>query len=235
MKMGVEILEGQEVSKISLRGRKIEAVNLHNKQISCETALLASGSSVNYLLTDLQATIPIVPERTEVILLKQPKDVELNTVVLDYVNGIYFRPYVNDRIFVGYWIALSTFAPRSVGAGKPDLLRWGNDVEVAKDMQARIVRRIPSMKASYWAGGYECYYDTSPDSQPIMTSANVPTLCSWFQVSVVKGFHLSPWIGEKMARYNFSGEKPRELLPFSNSRFRKPQYFHLSVYGQPQN
>jgi sarcosine oxidase subunit beta len=236
LKLGVEILEGHEVIKILTQGGKAAGVQLPEESINSSKILLTVGPSVNNYLRDFGTSVAVVPERTEVLFLSRPKETELRTVVVDYVNGVYYRPDIKDRIFVGYItkgvsLESANFVPTSLGAGDQSVMRWGNTFQVAKELYTWMCQSVPNLKNSYWMGGYECHYDTSSDSQPILDE--VAAVNSLYLVTGLsgKGFHFSPWIGQQMADFIADGRKPDQLKPFSISRFEKPEGYLKSVYA----
>ncbi len=218
---GVQVCEGVQVNSLNVTNGQVSGVVTTGGVINSAKVFLATGVWTNTLLRDLHAQIAVYPHRTEAIFLRRPPaEHGDHPVIDDKHNLVYYRPQGRDQSYVGYLEAMRHPDRDSLDRGDPDNLRQGNTLETVRDLHERVSRRVPAYRKGYWKSGFACVYDVTEDWLPTfdeIESAGGLFVASGFSGG---GFHLAPWIGRTMAEYISSGEKPKELEPFANGRFR---------------
>ncbi|GEP78856.1 glycine oxidase ThiO [Staphylococcus carnosus] len=170
-------------------------------ELTAEKVVVAAGAWAGFLAPDSEIQERVSGVKGEVLLVEN-EDLDLKQTLF-MTNGCYIVPKPPNRFLIG---ATSYFDNYSVGVsteGKEWLLR-------------EAIERVPELASSreikYWSG----VRPWTQGEQPIMDETN-PGL--WVITGHYRnGILLSPIIGELMAEWLKTDERPEELAPFKLRR-----------------
>ena len=99
---GAEIVTECAVTGIRVQGGRVVGVDTEHGIVEADAVIAATGPWVNQLAAPLGESLPIAPTRVQMVHLRRPPSLEgLNTNVIDYTTGAYFRVDAGYGTLVG--------------------------------------------------------------------------------------------------------------------------------------
>ena len=193
-KLGVRALTNTEVTRLTISGGQVEAVETNRGSVQTRMVLNAAGPWSGLIGRMAGVQIPIVPLRRQMFTTNPLKEVpEDFPFVIDFARSLYFH-----RDAEGLLIGMSNQNE------KP-----GFDQNVDEEFEflnlEAAIERMPLLenasRASHWAGLYE----VTPDAHPIFGGCALKgfTICTGFSGH---GFMHGPVAGRLMAEYIVDGK-----------------------------
>ena len=213
---GAEILTGCAVTGIKTAGGRVTGVETEDGTIEADAVVAAIGPWVNKLAAPLGEFLPVTPIRVQMVHLRRPPTLEsLNTNIIDYTTGAYFRVDAGYSTLVGGedWDDLSEVV-------NPDAFGLNADHDTITRFWDRARLRFPEFGAATQRGGYGSLYDMTPDGNPILDSAGTIEGLYWATGFSGHGFKLSPVVGRMVAELVLHGDSSdHSIREFRASRF----------------
>ena len=215
---GAEILTGCAVTDIKVAGGRVVGVETEDGLIETDAAVAAIGPWVNKLAAPLGEFLPVTPIRVQMVHLRRPPTLEsLNTNIIDYTTGAYFRVDAGYNTLVGGedWDDLSEVV-------NPDAFGLNADHDTITRFWDRAKLRFPDFGAATQRGGYGSLYDMTPDGNPILDRAGTIEGLYWATGFSGHGFKLSPVVGRMVAELVLHGDSSdHSIREFRASRFEE--------------
>lgn len=216
MEYGAEIVTGCAVTDIRVQGGRVVGVDTDEGFVEADAVIAATGPWVNRLAAPLGESLPIAPTRVQMVHLRRPPSLEgLNTNIIDYTTGAYFR------VDAGYGTLVGGENVDDLNeVVNPDGFGLNADHDTIVKFWERAKLRFPDFSAATQRGGYGSLYDMTPDGNPILDkSANIEGLY-WAVGFSGHGFKLSPVVGRMVAELVMHGESAdHPIHEFRASRF----------------
>lgn len=216
--LGATILEGTVVTQILTQYGRVIGVRTMQGDIQAPVVVLAANVWSVPLASALGITLPITPTRHPMLALRRPNDFggrqELHAVALDLRYDIYLRPDIGGMTLVGSTADVVT-------ASDPDHYTQGLSEKEIAHFRAMGAKSIPALARAVPRGGWAGIYDDSIDNHPILDRlvAYEGLYCaSGFSGH---GFKLSTLVGQWMAHYILTGQKPADMEHFAFDRFAR--------------
>jgi sarcosine oxidase, subunit beta len=214
--LGATILEGTVVTQILTQHGRVVGVRTMQGDMHAPVVVLAANVWSVPLALALGIALPITPTRHPMLALRRPNDVggrqELHAVALDLRHNIYLRPDIGGMTLVGSTVDVLT-------ASDPDHYAQGLSGEEIAHFRAMSARSMPALARAVPRGGWAGIYDDSVDNHPILDRL-VPYEGLYCSAGFSgHGFKLSTLIGQWMAHYILTGQKPADMEPFAFDRF----------------
>ena len=214
--LGAEILTQTPALGIETAGGRVTGVRTPDGLIQTDAAIVAAGPWVHAIAAPLGETLPVTPIRVQMVHLRRPPALEsMDTIVIDYTTGAYFRADAGYGTLVG-GEALEDLSE----VANPDAFGLNADHDFITRYWERAKLRFPDFAAATCRGGYGSLYDMTPDGNPILDrSRNVDGL--YYAVGFSgHGFKLSPVVGRMVAELVMRGESSdHPVHQFRASRF----------------
>ena len=213
---GAEILTGCAVTDIKVAGGRVAGVETEDGLIETDVVVAAIGPWVNKLAAPLGEFLPVTPIRVQMVHLRRPPSLEsLNTNIIDYTTGAYFRVDAGYNTLVGGedWDDLSEVV-------NPDAFGLNADHDTITRFWDRAKMRFPDFAAATQRGGYGSLYDMTPDGNPILDRAGTIDGLYWATGFSGHGFKLSPVVGRMVAELVLHGDSSdHSIREFRAGRF----------------
>jgi glycine oxidase len=205
-KLGARFYEHTEVTGFQQQSGKVIGVQTAQAGvIACQRVVIAAGAWSAQIGKDLGLTIPVVPQRGQILSLKQPATPLKHTI---FGNDLYLVPKVDDTIYVGATREQVGY-DKSITAGG---LTWllSTAIQLAPELANAAIVNI-------WSG----LRPLSQDSYPILGKAP-----GWENVILATGhgpggFELSAITGKTIAELIITGQTPALIQPFGLERFSR--------------
>ncbi|HEV2579788.1 MAG TPA: FAD-binding oxidoreductase [Ktedonobacteraceae bacterium] len=215
---GATIYEGTLVTSILTDGERVTGVETTRGRVDAPIVTLAANVWSAGLASPLGITLPITATRHPMIALRRPNDyggrLGMHAVGLDLMRDIYLRPDLGGITLVGS--SQNVFKPSN-----PDDYAQGlSEAEIAH-FRARANGSIPALARAVPRGGWAGIYDDTPDFHPILDRLAPYDGLYCAAGFSGHGFKLSPVIGQWMAHYILTGQKPDDMHHFAYDRFAR--------------
>lgn len=198
-RLGVKIKTKTEVTDLLVSGGRIRGLVTNNGEITCNKVVFATNIWTKRIAEKLGEKIPIEPTRHPMCLFLRPKTFgKEHSILIDFVNQVYFRPEVGDQTWVG---SLENI-PDIIDANK---YNENVDFETTIKYSEKFTRRYPIMAAGDFVRGYAGPYDVTPDWHPILDKSSVVQGVYWAVGFSGHGFKLCPAVGRMMAELICNG------------------------------
>lgn len=213
---GAVIREGVTVTHILQQHGNVTGVRTVNGDILAPIVILAANAWSRPLAQTAGIALPITPTRHPMLSLRRPQDFGgrqgLHAVGLDITRQIYLRPDLGGVTLVG-----ST--EDVLAASDPDHYSQGLSEEEIAHLRSRAAGGIPALARAVTRGGWAGIYDDSPDYHPILDRIEPYTGLYCAVGFSGHGFKLSPIVGQWMAAFILTGQKPADMHHFALDRF----------------
>lgn len=177
--------------------------------ITASTTVLCAGAHSAPLAAGVGVELPVRPTAVKLAFVERQLDAHLT--VIDAPGGIYFRPDADGTTLVGRrtWTDEPLASPASPLPA----------VEAAfcDEARRRLAARMPNAAGARVVGSRAGMLDMTPDGLPLVGPSDALGLwlnCGWSGA----GFKTGPSVGEALARWLASGERPADLQAFNPSR-----------------
>lgn len=216
-KHGAQVVTGQPVTSINTDKGRVVGVSTTGGDWSAPIVVVAANIWSVPLMAKLGVDLPIAVTRTGAFLLRRQGELPMgrsgHMVVLDRAHGTYFRPYGETETLAGG-------GGRSRPAKSADDYDTHADEELVTSVSKLVARLIPSMEGAKVTSDWSGITDNTPDECPIL-EANVGAdgvfLAAGFSGA---GFKTGPYVGQLMATWVATGQRPDDAAPFALSRFK---------------
>lgn len=184
-------------------GRVIAVKTAEGEALPCDHLIIASGAWAADCGAWLKRTLPISPERGQVLALHQPSS-PIRHILIG--KGIYIAPKQDGTVIVGATKDDVGFDARNTAGGVLWLLE--SACQLVPELASCAIERI-------WAG----LRPRTPDREPILGAAP-----GWENVTLAVGHYsfgvlLSAITGHALAELLATGQTPELIRPFSLARF----------------
>ena len=213
---GATIYEGVTVTHILKAHDHVIGVRTDAGDFHASKVVLAANVWSVALAQPIGISVPIMATRHPMLALRRPNDYggrsELHAVGLDLTRDIYLRPDFGGITLVGS--TENVYTPSDPDHYAPALVE--DEIAHLKTMAGG---SIPALARAVQRGSWAGIYDDTPDFHPILDALpGYEGLYGAFGFSG-HGFKLSPVVGQWMAQYILTGEKPADMEPFAFDRF----------------
>lgn len=225
-RLGVKIIEGVEVEKLLLDGRKVTGVQTSQGTFLAETVI----STQNIWATDIErwtgVPTPVKAERHAVLALEGPQPYTFQMPVYKDLGSsgmLYCRSYGGNQMLVSEGIVGETLSAANNDQGDIPM-------DYVVDVGAQVAERFPAYETAGLASSWTGVYDVTPDWNPVLGRLpDVPGLVVGYGFSG-HGFKLSPGVGRVLAQCALNLPTDVSLWPYAHERFRTGQLLN-GKYG----
>lgn len=210
--LGAELRTGVAVTGVMAEASRVRGVTTDQGEIETPVVINAAGCWAANLGRLVGLEIPIVVERNQVALFRQPSEIlRRHCVVADISVGMYCKPEDAVATAVG------------AGAGEegvdPDEYNEAVDAEFPAFARKKVSQRAPGFVRSVSRGGWSGIYDMTPDGKAILGQAGPDGFYVACGLSGT-GFKKAPAIGQCLTELITQGKSTTvDLSPFRLSRF----------------
>jgi sarcosine oxidase subunit beta len=212
---GARLVTGAEVTAIRERGGRVEGVDTAKGSFDAPVVVNVAGGWAGRVAALAGLDLPLSVWRHDTGYLGVPASVPRPIpVVIDIVNGMYFRPegLGADMVLIGLEddSQIGGSPDRDTGAAAPGF----------RDRAAeRIVRRVPSLLEGTFRTSHSGQDGLTPDQRPMLGQAGPDGLYLDCGHSGT-GFKTAPAVGLAMAELILDGAATSvDIAPFAPSRF----------------
>ena len=213
---GAEILTQTPVKGLATSGGRITGVETSSGTIETSTVVAAVGPWCHQLGATVGESLPVTPIRVQMVHLRRPPALEsLNTNIIDYTTGAYFR------VDSGYGTLVGGEALEDLTeVANPDAFGLNADHNTITRYWERAKLRFPDFAAATCRGGYGSLYDMTPDGNPILDRSQTVEGLYWAVGFSGHGFKLSPVVGRMVAELVLTGDSSdHPIRQFRAARF----------------
>jgi sarcosine oxidase subunit beta len=214
-----DLRENVTVTGVLSEASRVRGVMTDQGTIETPVVINAAGCWAASLGRMAGVEIPIVVERNQIGLFRQPREVlRRHCVVADISVGMYFKP--ED--------ALATVVGAGVGeAGvDPDAYNEAVDRDFPLFARRKVSQRAPVFSQAVSRGGWSGIYDMTPDGKAILGQAGPEGFYVACGLSGT-GFKKAPAIGQCLMELITQGRSTTvDLTPFQLSRFAEGKPLH---------
>ena len=213
---GANIREGVTVTHILKQQGRITGVRTVEGDLLAPVVVLAANVWSKRLAHPLGITLPITPTRHPMVALRRPNDFGgrqgMHAVALDLTRDIYLRPDIGGVTLVGS-------AANVLAASDPDNYAQGLSEQEISYFRTMAGECLSMLRRAVPRGSWAGIYDDTPDYHPILDRLS-PYDGLYCAVGFSgHGFKLSPLVGQWMAHYILTGNKPDDMKHFAFDRF----------------
>jgi glycine oxidase len=204
MHYGATIAEHKEVVSIqSHKGNVVSVAMADGDSLLCNHLVLASGAWSQHCGKWFNITLPVVPQRGQMLALRQPSSPIRHIIIGD---GIYLAPKQDGTVIVGATKEEVGFDRQVTAGGALWLLE--SAIKLVPALEQCAVERL-------WSG----LRPKTPDTFPILGRAT-----GWENVTLAVGHSsfgilLSAITGQTITELVTTGQTPEIIRPFSLERF----------------
>ena len=212
---GARIVVNCEVTGIRFDGDKVSGVDATRGRFDAPVIVNCAGPWGARVAALAGVEVPIDACRVQVAVYRRPPSFSTHPVVMDFLQGAYFRAETGNLTIAG------SIDPAEANAVvDPDDFAEHVDAEFEAEMGEKFVRRYPPMELSESMGGYSSIYAVTPDWHPIIDEVPAGSgsyICSGFSGH---GYKLAPAVGLMVADQVTGESNPQ----FSTELFRLARY-----------
>ncbi|MDH5804243.1 MAG: FAD-binding oxidoreductase [Gemmatimonadota bacterium] len=186
---------GVEVTGIRFEGGRVAGVDTSQGGFDAPLVINCAGPWGARVAEMAGIAVPVNPCRIQIAVYRHaPQEKPDFPVVIDFVNGTYFRPETGNLTIAG-----SIDPSEGDNIVDPDDYPEHCDDDFALEIGEGVMHRYPPLETAQTAGGYSGLYAVTPDWHPVMDE--VPSgsgffLCTGFSGH---GFKLAPTVGKMTA------------------------------------
>ena len=213
---GATIREGEPVSEILVRDGRVVGARTPQGDLHAPIVVLAANVWSMPLTQAIGIVLPLLPTRHPMVVLRRPDDSGgregYHAVGLDLMRHVYLRPDIGGITLIGS-------SEHVFAASDPDNYAQGLSEEEIAYFHKMGTGSFPALARAVSRGGWAGIYDDTPDYHPILDRLTTYEGLYCAVGFSGHGFKFSPIVGEWMARYILTGEKPADMDPFRFDRF----------------
>jgi sarcosine oxidase subunit beta len=195
---GARLVQGSRVTGIALDGDTVVGVDTGRGRIAAPAVAVAVGAWAADLVRTAGVDLPVQAWRHETAYFGLPSGHGPDfPIVIDEVNGAYFRPEGHDMMLVG-------LEGRNEVGGSPDRPFAAAGPAAIEDMVQRVCARVPWMTEGTFRTAHGGQDGITPDQRPILGRGGPEGLylASGFSGT---GFKTAPAIGACLAELILDG------------------------------
>jgi sarcosine oxidase, subunit beta len=208
--LGARVVQQCPVTGIDLDGDRIVAVQTTRGPIRTNTVVCAAGAWSDRIAAMAGATLPVVPVSRPIWYTEpmpgRPAQVPMT---IDFATGFYFHAEGEGLLF---------------GMADPDQPA-GFDARTRSDWLERtadvVARRAPAILDVGVAGGWDGFYETTPDHNALSGEFTSPSRFLYTTGFSGHGFQLGPAVGEVMRDLVLGHTPVVDVSAFSADRFER--------------
>ena len=209
-RLGVEIVEGVEVTDVETAGERVQAVVTSQGRVAAGAVLNAAGPWAGRVAALSGIDLPLMPINRQIFLTKQtaPLPHELPLIV-DAGRRLSMRREGRETIGLS-----------AVDDDQPSTLEPSVDYDFLAKIIDRAVHRLPALDNAPLTGSYAGILEHTPDKHPIL--GTVPGHDGYFLAVGFSGhgFQHSPIVGQVMAEVILDGRASTvDISPLRFERF----------------
>jgi sarcosine oxidase, subunit beta len=210
---GARLLQGCRVERVTTDGERVSGVTTDQGAFSAPVVVDAAGAWAAELASTVGLDVPVVAWRHDTAYFGLPDGREGRfPIVIDDINGVYFRPEGRSLMLVGLEGA------NELG-GSPDRPFGATAASTLEDMATRLCARVPWMSGGTVRTVHGGQDGMTPDQRAILGRAGPDgfyLLCGFSGT----GFKTAPAIGACMAELILDGEaSTADISDYSLERF----------------
>jgi glycine/D-amino acid oxidase-like deaminating enzyme len=213
-RLGVEIVEGADVTAVEAPDGKVEAVVSNQGRVTTGKVLNAAGPWAGQLAALNGIDLPLMPINRQIFLTRPratlPRELPL---IINSGRGLSMRRESADTI------GLSV-----VNDEQPSTLEPSVDYDYLPNILPKAVHRLPALAEAELVGGYAGIIEHTPDKHSVLD--RLPEIDGYFLAFGFSGhgFQHSPIVGQVMAEMILDGQVSSiDLSPLRLSRFAEGQ------------
>ena len=196
--LGTRLVQGNRVRSIAVEGGAVTGVDTDRGRIAAPVVAIAVGAWAADLAWTAGVDLPVQPWRHETTYFGLPAGHGPDfPIVIDEVNGVYFRPEGGDLMLVG-------LEGRNEVGGSPDRPLGAAPPATIEDMVRRVCARVPWMTEGTFRTAHGGQDGITPDQRPILGRAGPDGLFVACGFSGT-GFKTAPAIGACLAELILDG------------------------------
>jgi len=211
--LGARVLQWTHVTRIVRRESRVTGVETSAGRIDAGAVILAAGAWSRRLCAEIGLELPARPKAIDTVAVTRPPELAKgHMVVIDNVQGNYFRPEAGGLTLVG--------VPCQEWDIDPDTMETGLPPSAAEAGAGLLTHRIPIMDRATLSRGYRAFDGYSADRHAIL--GRVDGIDGLYLATAFSGsgFKIAPAVGACMAELVTEGSaKTVDLEPFSITRF----------------
>jgi sarcosine oxidase, subunit beta len=211
--LGARVLQWTTVTGILRRESRVLGVETSAGRIEAAAVVVAAGAWAPQLLRDIGVDLPARPKAIDTVLVTRPPElVRPHMIVIDYVQGTYFRPESGVLTLVG--------VPCPVWDVDPDTMSTGLPAHAPTEGAQLLTHRIPAMERARLARGFRAFDCYSRDHHAIL--GRVDGIDGLYVATAFSGtgFKIAPAVGLCMAELIVDGAaKTVDITAFGLGRF----------------
>lgn len=202
---GLAVRDGS-VERLLLEGRRVYGVSVGGEPITGDAVVLAGGAWSPALAAQINLTLPVVPQRGQIIHLALPETDTSTWPIVTAFHGHYILPWPDGRVVVGATRELVGFVPQTTAAGVREVL--DEALRVAPGLAGATIAEV---RVGLRPG--------TPDHLPILGA--VPAFEGIYLATGhgANGLQLGPLSGQLVAEQALGGPADPGLAPFAITRF----------------
>jgi sarcosine oxidase, subunit beta len=210
---GAQIRQWTPVTRIVRRESAVTGVDTPAGRIDAGAVVLAAGAWAPALCKQIGFTLDARPKAIDTMLVTRPPELSTpHMVVLDHVQGTYFRPESDVLTIAG--------VPCQVWDIDPDTMATGLPASAPLEGAQLLTQRFPAMQGAELARGYRAFDCYSPDRHAILGAA--PGIDRLYLATAFSGsgFKIAPAVGTCMAELITDGRAHSvDISAFRPERF----------------
>ncbi len=210
--MGARIMQWTEVTSIDRRESRVLGVETSVGRIDTGAVVLAAGAWSTRICRESGLDLHARPKAIDTVAVTRPAEVPSHMVVIDNVQGNYFRMEAGGLTLVG--------VPCQEWDIDPDTLSTGLPLQAAGTGAQLLTHRIPVMERATLARGYRAFDGYSRDRHAIL--GRVEGIDGLYLATAFSGsgFKIAPAVGMCMAELITEGRaKTVDIEAFNLRRF----------------
>jgi len=207
--LGGEVLTWTEVNGVEIRDNVVKRIKTARGEFEVNAVLNAAGPWARDVGKMLQADIPVIPYRHEIMVTERISEL-FDPMVISFSKGIYFQQLKEGEIIGGIG------NPEEAPGINLKCSKWF-PYHFAKTLIeiAPVLRHLRMLR--HWAG----HYCVSPDARPILGKIGKIENAYHAVGFSGHGFMVAPMVGKLMAELVLGKTPSLDISPFSYSRFEK--------------
>jgi len=208
---GAVMLQGE--ATLVRKGERISAVRVDDRTVACDAVIIAGGAWSNAFGSVLNVTIPVEPQRGQILHLTLPGVETGRWPIVTGMRDHYLLTFPPDRVVAG--------ATRETGSGYDARMTAGG-VHEALNEALRVAPGLASATLREVRIGLR---PLSPDGLPLLGPVSGLANAYLATGHGPSGLQLGPYSGEVVARLaqNQTIDPGLDLMPFAVGRFTEPR------------
>lgn len=208
--MGAKVVQQCPVTGIDLDGDRISLVHTAKGAIRTNTVVCAVGAWADQVARMVGRTLPVVPVSRPIWYTEpMPGRPDHVPMTIDFSTGFYFHSEGEGLLF--------GMADPNQPAGfdaptRPDWLEQTAEV---------VARRAPALLEVGVAGGWNGFYETTPDHNALIGEFETPSRFLYTTGFSGHGFQLGPAVGEVMRDMVLGRTPSIDISAFAADRFER--------------